>query len=211
MRILSPDSSKGFSLIEMLVVISIVLLLSGLTLGALRASRTHQVINQAAYRLVMLIELAQGMAVSLNEPVYLVIADLKSKPDGVPMRAYTFIKDLEDPQLLHHWQFLPKDVVFAEDKNAPDVDLISADAIPGIEIGEVQDSIVEGQIRVLVEMLPDGSFRSGEPLTHQNASILLERGDWLADSKYYSKKDLEQYRILIRPRTGVLVVEEVFP
>jgi hypothetical protein len=102
-------------------------------------------------------------------------------------------------------------MVFAEDKNAPDVDLISADAIPGIEIGEVQDSIVEGQIRVLVEMLPDGSFRSGEPLTHQNASILLERGDWLADSKYYSKKDLEQYRILIRPRTGVLVVEEVFP
>lgn len=220
MRMFSSDSSKGFSLIEMLVVISIVLLLSGLTLGALRASRTHQVIDQAAAKLVMLVELAKGVAVSEREPVYLVIADLGAAPKGAPMRSYTLIKDLDDPQLLHHWQFLPKDVVFAEDASTPSLDLISESDPPirlieNAFIDNVEESIVSGKLRVLLEIRPEGTFLSGETREAKMVTLLLERGYWTADAALNSHyaKDLEapndQIRIEFRPLSGVMNVTQV--
>jgi prepilin-type N-terminal cleavage/methylation domain-containing protein len=213
MRILSPDSSKGFSLIEMLVVISIVLLLSGLTLGALRASRTHQVINQAAAKLVMLVELAKGVAVSERESVYLVIADMGAEPKGSPMRAYTFIKNLQQPEILHHWQFLPKDVVFAGDPTAPDMDLMTEAPIQILEntfIDEADGSLVTGRVRVLVEIRPDGTFYTGTPPAAQSCSLLLDRGSWISDAAlnaYFApdeKAPEDQKRIVFRPLTGVV-------
>jgi prepilin-type N-terminal cleavage/methylation domain-containing protein len=224
MRVSKPFNSRGFSLVEMLVAISILLLLSGLTVSGIRALKNHQVLDQAAARFAMLVELAQGMALSENERVYLVIADHGAKPDGVPMRAYTFIKNLSDPELLHHWQFLPKDVYFAEDREGADVDLIMTDPIAVLENAfpnQAQGSRVEGQIRVILEMTTESRLLSGAGRDPQAASILLNRGNWISDAalnyRFISEMDadedapFDQFRINFRPLSGFVRVEEVLP
>jgi type II secretion system protein H len=85
MRALSIRKSHGFSLIEMLVTLTIVLFMSGLVLAGLRSSKNYQVLDQAAARLGMLIELAQRTALSENESFYLVLADHRFHAAEVPM------------------------------------------------------------------------------------------------------------------------------
>lgn len=220
MRTFSKHASRGFSLIEMLVVIGIVLLLSGLTLGGLRASRTYQVLDLAASRFEMLLELAQTVALSEGKPAYLVIADHQSQPAGVPMRAYTFIRDLDHPELMNPWQFLPNEVVFAEDRAAPMLDLVQAEPLAVLEdafAGQDQGSQVAGQVRVLLELSPDGTLRTGPARALQPSSLLLERGEWFADAAlnwYYKAQEdvpLDAVRILFRPRSGTIRSEEVLP
>ncbi|WFB37615.1 type II secretion system protein [Kiritimatiellota bacterium B12222] len=224
MRLIPSPYSRGFTLIEMLVAISVVLLLSGMTLSALRSSKNHQVVHQAATRLALQVELAQTMALSENESVYLVIADHGALPAGLPMRAYTFIKDLDDPQLLHHWQFLPIGVVFAPDESSAGIDLIASDPIRLLANpfpDDVQGSLVEGPVRVLVEFTPQNRICSGPARQPEATSLLLERGKWFAAGGmnwgYLSLVDEDEeapydlFRIHFRPMSGVVRVEEVLP
>ncbi|MDF3130086.1 prepilin-type N-terminal cleavage/methylation domain-containing protein [Kiritimatiellaeota bacterium B1221] len=214
MRKWFSDSSSGFSLIELLVVISVVLLLSGLTAGGLRAMRSHQVLNQAAARLEMLLELGQGLAMSEGESVYLIIADHDSEPDGVQMRAYTLIKNLSDSEWVHTWQFLPEHVVFARDEDTSAVDLLGQPPLETIESSAWEP--VVGALRVLLEMTPEGTFRSGQDADYQSASLLLERGHWSArglgweyspQHEYETKVPYDAVRLQFRPRTGIIQME----
>lgn len=211
------DSAKGFSLIEMLVALSIVLLLSGLTLGAMRASGRSLVVRQAAARLVMQIELAQGVAASTLEPVYLVLADLGSEPAGAPMRAYSLLKNPPQPEWILHWQFLPKELVFAFDTQSAGADLIRESPLQYIssdfpDQGEMFP--VNGRLRVLLEILPDGRYRSGAARAARPCSLLLARGRWTMDAAlnphFVPEKGgaSDQVRILFRPLTGVVKAEE---
>ncbi len=219
MRKWFSDSSLGYSLIELLVVISVVLLLSGLTAGGIRAMRSHQVLNQAAARLEMLLELGQALAMSEGESVYLIIADHASEPEGVQMRAYTLIKGLS-LELQHNWQFLPEKVVFAQDDSSPEVDLLGQEPL-GIMESTAWEPVV-GSMRILLEMTPEGTFRTGMDGEYQSASLLIERGRWSQKGlswEYSPQYEYEQgiphdaVRLFFRPRTGVIQMEdkEVLP
>lgn len=213
MRVFSTMKSHGFTLFELLVAISILLLLSSLLLVGLSSVKNHQVLDQAAARLVMMITLAQETALSENEPVYLVISDEDSLPAGVPLRSYTFIKNLQDPQLLHHWQFLPKDVYFREDPEGSEVDLMNLNPIEVIEdafFDEAQGSQVTGDIRVLVEMTPESTFLSGPDRRPLSVSILLDRS-FSSDVDEEESPEFEQFRISFRPLSGMVRLEEVLP
>lgn len=112
---------RGFTLVELLVVLSIILLLSAFAFRGLFTLNTHRVAEQSAARLQALVELGKGVAMGEREPVFLAVAWHGASPAGAPMRAYTLIRNTADPELLHSWQLLPKGIWFSDEEGGEEI------------------------------------------------------------------------------------------
>lgn len=219
---------QGFTLFELLVAVGIVVLLAGLTLGSLRASRTHQSLEQAGARLRMLTDIAAAHARSGGEPVYLAVAGHGAEPEHAAFRAHTLIRDLDDPELLRDWEFLPPEMVFAPAEDPGVFDLMDREPVEVLSNPFADDDIggVTGPVRVLIHVEPDGRFLVGRDREPKPAALTLRRGRWIEgatvnpDLEFVPWEDPERaaedtevnvLQIRFRPLTGVVVSERVYP
>ena len=209
--------NSGFTVVELLVVIAILVIIAGLTVGALGGARNHQVLEQAAAQVSMALEYAKAHAVSGGEPVYLVVADHGSEPELAALRTYTLMRNLEEPEMLRTWTVLPRDIVFAEDPDGLSGDLIAAAPMEVLEspfavLPELRE--VTGPVRLLVEIRPDGRFYSGPEKKPEPVHLVLQRGEWYRPASgpmFLPADPLEAIRIHLRPRTGVTRAERILP
>ncbi|MCC5847732.1 MAG: prepilin-type N-terminal cleavage/methylation domain-containing protein [Verrucomicrobia bacterium] len=210
--------NSGFTVVELLVVIAILVIIAGLTVGAMRGARNHQVLEQAASQLSMVLEYAKAHAVSGGESVYLVVSDHGTEPELAALRTYTLMRDRvgQDPEMLREWIILPRDIVFAEDPypaQGLSRDLIAMDPIETREspFGGQQD-LVTGPVRLLVEIRPDGRFYTGEVPKPEPAHLVLQKGEWYrpaAGPVFLQAHPLDAVRVHLRPRTGVTRTERI--
>lgn len=202
---------RAYTLIELLVVIVILIILAALTVSAVRGFRSHQVLEQAAARVEMLVETARTAAVARGEPVYLALADVGTVPASLTHRALILLRDLDDPEALRDWQILPAGSRFDEDPQSAEGDLMAMepyDILANLEVG-----LLSGPVRILLRINPDGRFQVGEGRRMESAHLTLLATDTLlgADGRLRLMEPLDAIRIHFRALTGTTRVERLLP
>jgi|GEM_PF-2293406 len=230
MTFVIPMRRGGFTLIEVLVTISIILVLAGLTLGGLRASRSDEEGARAAARIVMLMEYGAGVARTGGESVYFVVAGPTVWPERDAMGAYTLMRDPAKPERLRPWARLPRELVFGPlEEGASGFDLLAHPPVRRFTEGTVEDAVA-GEGLALVEIDSEGRFRVGPDRRMIGSALSLRRGEWVragTEWRFFQEggavgdaegevggekgKDGGRVRIRFRPLTGVAAWERVLP
>ncbi len=203
----ASTANRGFTLVELLVAIAIVLILSGLTFGIARSTRSNRDLAQTAVQISHALEYAKALAQSQGESVFFVVADGGSSPPEASLRAWTLLRRIDYPELIREWSFLPRDAFFVEDTNETGEGDLFGEPLEPIEIVASDDSSVSGPVRVLVEITPEGRFVGAE--TSANLRMVLQGGKEAVDGDAASAA--LSVRLRLRPLTGVVVVERVLP
>jgi len=205
------SARRGYTLIELLVVIVILMILAGLTVGSLLASRSHQLLEQSAARIELLLDSARAAAVAEGVPVFLAVAGPGSSPAGIEFRALILLRNRDEPVALRDWQILQPGLRLMEDPSEADGDLLRMDPIERIE--DFSTGEISGPVLLLVEVGPDGRFRVGEPRRSESAHLVLQRILNRPDShgNPVPVDPLDALRLRFRPLTGGTRVERILP
>lgn len=213
----ADNPKNAYTLVEMLVVIAIVVILAALTVGTLRATRTHQVLEQSAGKIELLLESAKAHAVTHGVSVLLVTPAPESSPGGIGLRAFTLVREQDGHiERLRDWDALPRGIALAPDPHLPDGDLM-ADALREVP-APVPDAgngpnLPTGPLRVLVEVSPGGRFYTGTDPRPRPAHITLARGEWFSDAtgtwRFDNGGAVDAMRVHLRPLTGMTQSERV--
>ncbi|GEM_PF-6534351 len=232
----TPDPCTGFTVIEMLVVLVMLLLMTTLMLRPIGSGADPAEVKRAAFRLVQEAERAQSRARAERTPWYLVVAgpgaqwvrrrnreeDDDQAYQEIGYQAYQFFPEVAPHPAEEDWIRLPDGIVFSpepepsETNTEPEPDAESLiELSPVLEYNLDEDmERVQGPLRVLAVFMPDGSIRVGAGQEFLSSYLRLARGSWLSgatnQASFYGESEGDQaIRIQIRPRTGVLVVEEL--
>jgi prepilin-type N-terminal cleavage/methylation domain-containing protein len=213
----ASTANRGFTLVELLVAIAIVLILSALSFGITRATRTNRDLAQSAVQISHALEYAKALAQSQGESVFFVVADEgeddegeETSPPEAALRAWTLLRRIEDPdenpELIREWSYLPKKAFFVEDTiEQGEGDLLGEPLEPFLIVAS-DDSSVSGPVRVLVEITPEGRFVGSSTA---NLRMVLQGG--IGDEDEEAVPGALSVRLRLRPLTGVVVVERVLP
>lgn len=217
MQFRAENQKHAYTLVEMMVVIAILVILSAVTLGSLRASRGHQVLEQAAGNLELLLESAKAHAVTHGVSVLLVAPEPANSPGQMGFRALTLVRDEEGRfARIREWKVLPHGIALAPDPFLPDGDLLRSDPrqVAGISPEEGDGSVFPaGPYRVLVEVSPAGRFFTGPEALPRPGHLALARGEWFRDAtgdwRFDNGGTVDAVRVHLRPLTGITQSERV--
>lgn len=205
----ASTANRGFTLVELLVAIAIVLILSGLTFGIARSTSSNRDLAQTAVQISHALEYAKALAQSQGESVFFVVADEgeETSPPEAALRAWTLLRNRQNPELIREWSYLPRDAFFVEDATETGEGDLFGEPLEPLLIVASDDSSVSGLARVLVEITPEGRFVGAE--TSANLRMVLQGGKEALDGE--SASAALSVRLRLRPLTGVVVVERVVP
>jgi prepilin-type N-terminal cleavage/methylation domain-containing protein len=205
---------RAFTLIELLMVIVILMILAGMTLSVLRGFRSHQVLEQAAARVEMLVETARTAALVHGEPIYLGLAYEYYTPPEYAFRALVLFRNLETPDLLMDWQLLPAGIFFREDPLGIEKDLLKNESIVPEAPNKLFPPEISGPVLILLRINPDGRFQLGKNGKMESASLTLlstEPTRLDTNGRPAAAEPLDAIRIDFRPLTGTTRVERLLP
>ena len=99
-------------------------------------------------------------------------------------------------------------MAFAPDTGTDVRDLIESESVLDYSRSGAFERIT-GDFRVLAVLMPDGSIRVGPNGELASSSVRLSRGSWTGGVYLDDDEGGQPIRIRFRPRTGVLVVEDL--
>jgi len=209
----TPSPRAGFTVIELLVILVLIMLLTTLTLRPIGSGDDPAEVSRAAFRLVQDFQRAQSQARADRRPRYWVVPGPGAQWTGrvledVTYEAYQFVEEIDPLPEEIVWVRLPEGMVFSPDSDTDVQDLLESDAyLEYARSGEFEQII--GDFRVIAVILPDGSVRVGPDGDTLTSSLRLSRGSWTGGVYLDDEEGGQPVRIRIRTRTGVMVVEEV--
>jgi prepilin-type N-terminal cleavage/methylation domain-containing protein len=207
---------SGFSVVELLVVMAVIVILMSITLRGLGSRPGVKDVERAAYAVTLRLETAKARAQARGEPVYWVVADSDAEPREAALSAYQFVDDVDPVPQEISWAYLPAGMVFATDPDTTDTDLFEEDPV-AMYSQTGSGEWVTGSFRVMLAVYPDGSFRSGPGEQPLPVSFRVVRGEAVTAVSpprvLPPRGELEitqAVRVSLRPLTGI-AVQEVIP
>jgi len=213
-----PRAKMGFSLIEVLVVLGLVTVLSGITVASMRQGRQQQILEFAAARVQRTLEFARALAMAEGVPVHFVVAWSDMQPPGAAFKGYALYRGGDPNDRIQPWHLLPKEIHFAADPREGAGDLWLDPGFADLAVGggaeDTADGI-SGTARVWVVAKPDGRFYAGAADQAVPAHLALVRGRghhggggvWSFDPA--SPRDA--VRVRLRPLSGLTRQERIDP
>lgn len=206
MKKLVPPPTRGFTLIEMLTVLSVVAILTSFSLGILKNSMTSM--TSEGNHLADLVALAQQNASGKNRATALVFAQFAGGEQGFAVYQLAPADTAAAPvpgdwQQVTAWKFLPDGV--ALDKGAASTFLATPTVTPGLQLGKVGGRTVESFAYQV--FLPDNQLVTNGTAT-AFPTLRLVRGTYQGGALVRLEKgSANYYDILINPATGRAIVE----